>query len=382
MATRYVSHVTAEPGGRASLGAHGPENASGPAGIWTLSGAGLAVADHDGPATVVVPGEAVRLIAVDLPLASRAKRLAALPFAVEDQIAEGMDAVHLALGEELSPKRYLVGVVRHDRMAEWIARIEDAGLDHAALVPDALALPRPAEGEWTVDLGETRAVVRAGDGTGFAVAAPMLRTAWEAAGRPRIASCGAPLPADMGADVSALEVESLGRRLLVPALDLRQGAYARRRRSLPSYAKRLVQVLAIGAIAHAGIATADTILLRRIADSKAAETRALVATMAPGAALPEDDLAGGVADLLPKPGAGGGSNAFLPGAARVSAALAPLSAEVAARSMVWQGDSVTVDLTSADPALAQRVRRALTDAGVRATVTTPADGIRIVVPAA
>ncbi|WP_394652783.1 type II secretion system protein GspL, partial [uncultured Sphingomonas sp.] len=99
------THVTVEAPPGASL------DASGPAGVWTLTGEALAVSDADGPATVLVPNEAVRLLAVDLPLPTRAKRLAALPFAVEELIAEPIDSVHLALGIELSPKRYLVGVV-------------------------------------------------------------------------------------------------------------------------------------------------------------------------------------------------------------------------------------------------------------------------------
>lgn len=277
----------------------------------------------------------------------------------------------------MSPKRFLVAVVRHARMAEWIARIEEAGLEHAALVPDALALPRPAAGEWAVDLGETRAVVRSGDGAGLAIAAPLLRTAWEAAGRPACIGYGAALPEDMRGQTDALEVEPLGRRLLAPPLDLRQGIYARRRRSFGSFGKRFAQVAAIGILAHAGIATADTIALQRIADRRQAETRALIAEKAPGANLTGDDLPGTVGDLLPTPGARGGSNAFLPIVSRVSAALAPLTPAGAVRAMAFQGNVLTVDLDSGDPALAGRVALALREAQVEATVTPGAGGIRI-----
>lgn len=350
----------------------------GPGGIWTMDGAALAVSDHDGPATVLVPSEGVRLLAVDLPIANRAKRLAALPFAVEDLIAEPVETVHLAIGAELSPRRYLVAVVRHDRMAEWIARVEDAGLDHAALVPDCLALPAPAAGEWAVDLGATRAVVRSGDGTGFACPAPLLRTAWEAAGRPRTIAYGTALPADMSDGADALALDPLGRRLLAPALDLRQGAYARRRRSLPSFGKRLAKIVAIGVVAHAGIAAADTLALRGIAERRADETRALVATLSPSTNVAGDDFAGTVSDLLPQPGAGGGANAFLPLASRLSAALAPLGPEVTARAMRLDGSSVTMELGGSDPALFGRVQAALRSAGITAQVSAIDGGVRIV----
>ena len=374
--------VTAEPVLRASVRDGWAQNASGPAGVWTLNGDGLIASDADGPATVLVPTEAVLLLAVDLPIANRAKRLAALPFAIEDRIVDPVDAVHLAIGAELSPKRFLVGVVRHERMAEWIARIEEAGLDHAALVPDALALPRPGESEWAVDLGSTRAVVRRGDGTGFAVPAPVLRTAWEAGGRPAMIGYGAPLPDDMRGGDDLLDADPLGRRLLAPALDLRQGVYARRRRSAPGVGKRLAQIAALGVLAHAGIATADTILLRGIADKRARETQALVMERAPGTNLSGDDLAGTVADLLPPPGAGGGVDAFLPAVTRISGALAPLAGQVPVRTMSFQGNVLTIEVDSSDPALGARVTSALRDAAVPATVTTGASGIRITASAA
>ena len=374
--------VTAESLPRASLGTWARENASGPAGVWTLDGSALVASDADGPATVLVPTEGVRLIAVDLPLPTRAKRLAALPFAVEEMIAEPVESVHLALGIELSPRRYLVGIVRHDRMAQWIARIADAGLDHAALVPDALALPAPGVGEWAVELGDTRALVRAGDGTGFAIPAPVLRTAWDSAGQPRTIAYGAALPQDMADTADSLPLDPLARRLLAPPLDLRQGIYAARRRSLPSFGKRLATIVALGIAAHVVIATIDTVALRNIADAREADTRALVASLSPGTALPQDNLAGAVADLLPRPGAGGGANAFLTTAARLSTALAPLGPGVAARTMRLEGGAVVVDLDTTDAALADRIRTALRDAGVAGTVVASDGSLRITSPAA
>ena len=51
---------------------------------------------------------------------------------------------------------------------------EEAGIGHAAMVPDVLTLPRPAEG-WAVSQSGGRAAVRDADGTGFEVPAPLLR---------------------------------------------------------------------------------------------------------------------------------------------------------------------------------------------------------------
>lgn len=346
------------------------------AGVWTLAGDRLIIAERGGPATMLVPTEQVRLLGVDLPLPSRAKRLEALPFAIEDQIAEPIESVHLALGAEIAPKRYLVGVVRHDVMAGWVDAAEEAGLGHAAMVPDALALPRPAEGEWAVELGADRAIVRAGDGTGFAVPPAMLQAVWQAADRPAARSYGTPLPAEMMAGGSTIAPAALSERLLAPALDLRQGRYARRRAAFPSVWRRLGWIAALGAAAHVVIATADTLMLRRIADRREADTRAVVALAAPGANL-GGDLAARVADLLPT-GSSAPPDAFLPLLTRVSAALGPLSGALTIRAINYQANALTIDLDGTDPGLAGRVDAALRASRVQASVTRSPDGsIRI-----
>ena len=362
----------------ASARALGAPDASEPlaAGVWTLAGGRLIIAERGGPATILVPTGQVRLLAVDLPLANRARRLEALPFAIEDQIAEPIESVHLALGAEIAPKRYLVGVVRHEVMAAWVETAGEAGLGQAAMVPDALALPRPAAGEWAVDLAAERAVVRAGDGTGFAIPPAMLQPAWQAAGRPTVLSYGAPLPAEMMADGSTLAPGALAERLLAPALDLRQGPHARRRASLPNIWRRLGWIVALGAAAHVVIAAADTVMLRTIADRREADTRALAAIAAPGANL-GGDLAASVADLLPA-GSSAPPDAFLPLLTRISGALGPLSGAIKVRAIQYQANALTLDLDGTEPGLVGRIDAALRASRVPGSVTRSPDGsIRI-----
>jgi len=368
MRPAYEANVTA---GSSAIGAPDLE-APRANGVWTLAGDRLIIVDAGGPATILVPTEQVRLLEVDLPLANRAKRLAALPFAIEDRIAEPVEAVHLALGAEVAPKRYLVGVVDHDYMARWCAIADGNGLAHAAIVPDALALPRPAEGAWAVDLGESRAVVRAGDGTGFAVPVAMLRTVWESAGRPPVTSYGATLPDDMMAGQGLWDLSGLAN----PALDLRQGIYARRNAAQSSFWRRLGWIAAIGVAAHVVIATADTLMLRSIANRRATETRALVATIAPGTNV-GIDLVGDVTNLLPT-GSNARPDAFVPLVTRISGALGPLAGSLNVRAMNFQANALTMDVEGTEPGLAGRIDAALRAARVEGKVTNATDGsIRI-----
>lgn len=353
------------------------------AGIWTLAGDRLIIAARDWPATILVPAGQVRLLAVDLPLPSHAKRLAALPFAIEDRIAEPVDSVHLALGEQLAPGRYLVGVVRHDVMARWAVIAGEAGLGHAAMVPDVLTLPRPQRG-WAVSQANGRAAVREEAGTGFEVPAGLLRSAWEAAGRPPVISYGERLPDDMQTGAASLDVAAPGAAAgaALAALDLRQGAYAVRKAAGNGLWRKFAWIAAIGAAAHVGIALGDTLMLRNIADRREADARAAATLAAPGVAL-GDDFAGTVAGMLPS-GGGAPPQAFVPLVNRVSGALTPLAGSLSVRGMKFEGRLLTLDLdASPDRDLPGRIQAALRAAGVAGQVTRSPDGaIRVTANAA
>jgi general secretion pathway protein L len=365
MRPAHEANVTAGPSNMGAPDLEAPRAA----GVWTLAGDRLIINEPGGPATVLVPTEQVRLLAVDLPLANRAKRLAALPFAIEDQIAEPVESLHLALGEEVAPKRYLVGIVRHDVMARWTELADQAGLGHAAIVPDALALPRPAEGAWAVELANDRAIARAGDGTGFAIPASLLRSAWQSAGSPPSTAYGAPLPDEMMAGQGVLDAAAL----TIPALDLRQGPYARRGASTTSWWRRLAWIAVIAAAAHIVIAAADTLMLRSIADRRAEETRAVALAAAPGANL-GTDLAASITDLLPT-GSARAPDPFVPLLGRISGALSPLAGSILVRTISYQGNALTMDLEpNPDPGLQARIDAALKAARISATVTRSPDG--------
>lgn len=350
------------------------------AGVWTLAGDRLIITARDMPATILVPTGQVRLLAVDLPLPSHARRIAALPFAIEDRIAEPVDSVHLALGAQLAPGRYLVAVVRHDLMTRWIAQAEEAGIGHAAMTPEILTLPRPAEG-WAVSQAAGRAAVRDAEGTGFEVPAPLLRAAWEAAGRPAVTSYGEALPDDMQRAAATFEPDVAAA---VAALDLRQGAYVVRRVGVgtPLW-RKFAWVAALGVAAHIVISIGDTLMLRSIADRREAETRAAVALAAPGVAL-GDDLAGTVTGMLPATGGPRAPQLFLPLVTRVSSALNPLAGSFAVRAMTFEGRILTLDLDpNPDAALATRIAAALKGAGIGAQVVrSPEGAIRITASAA
>ncbi len=332
------------------------------AGLWSLVGGELSeIARFDiGPTIVLVPTEEVLLLTADLPLPGLRRRAEALPFAIEDRIAQPLGAVHIALGAELAPQRHLAGVVSHDVMRDWVATIDAAGLAQARIVPDALLLPIPAAGCWSVDRMGARALVRRDDGTGLALPIAHLAAAWAAAGRPRCIAYGAPLPdgmADSESTIAPIPAD--------PALDLRHGAYALPHATIPRLARRLAMVAALGLVAHGAIAGLDTLALRHTAAKRAAETRALIAQVAPSAAI-GDDVAASAADLLPANGSG--ASAFLPLLVRVGGALRQIGPAAALRSVAFnaQAGTIALQVETGDMASLQRVTPALAAQGLSA----------------
>ncbi len=334
-------------------------------GVWSLDGDRLSsVEDFDtGPAVVLVPTENVLILVVDLPLPTRAKRIAALPFAVEDRVAEPIEELHIALGAEVAPGRFLVGIVRHDIMRRWTLRLIEAELDRAMLVPDAIGLPVPGDESWSIDIAGDRAMVRRPDASGFALPVAHLEPAWRAAGSPSCIAYGDAPPPALDAAAAAIEAEPLAARLMVPALDLRQGAYARPYRTAHPLWRRIAIIAAVGAVAHGAIAAADTIALSNIANEREAEARALVAGVAPGVTV-GDDLSGAVADLVP--GATATPGTFVPLMGRVSRALQSTGSPVSVRAIAFDAGSGTllIDVEAADIAALQRVSGAISGAGL------------------
>jgi general secretion pathway protein L len=333
---------------------------------------------------VLVPSEHVLIVAVDLPLPTRRQRLSALPFAIEDHIADPIGDVHVALGEELSPRRHLAAAVRHSVMAAWSEKVVQAGLTHCAIVPDALSLPVPDEGSWATQVSGTRVLVRSWDGTGFATSLAQLPVIWAAAGNPICIAHGEPLPAEITSVPGAMELEPMTTRLMVPALDLRQGIYAKPRRPVPLSARKVASVIAIGALLHAVIAVLDTFALQNIADERRLEAQALVQQYLPGVSV-DGDFAAEVNDLLTG-GGGPPRSRFFPLLVRSSQALGQAGNGTTLRSLTYdeQGGELGLQIEQPDMIALQRTQGALANAGLNpvsgtATVQNEVAGARIVV---
>jgi general secretion pathway protein L len=111
-----------------SNGTRRSEPASGP----LREAAGLA-GDRD--VIVLVPAAETATFTVDLP-ARGARLRAALPFALEEQVADEIENLHFAAGNRLPNGNLPVVTVTHERMQDWLTLLAEAGIKAAQLVPE------------------------------------------------------------------------------------------------------------------------------------------------------------------------------------------------------------------------------------------------------
>lgn len=270
----------------------------------------------------VIPAECVSLFALELPVRGTAKRLAALPFALEEELAAPLEQMHVALGPEAGPQGAAAGTVPDPSapprvLAAAVARevmvIMAARHGKGPVLPEMLAVPRPdpapdGAARWAVWRTGARCVLRLSDGTGFALRTDMLAPLWERAGRPAVVSMGEALPKSFGAeDLSAAPPPPDPVDL---SFDLAQGAFAEGVSGWGRTARLAAIAAAMAGAAHLALLFADVTALGRIAQAERLRAQEAVAAVLPGVTV-GPQTAPLLSRLAPVAAAPAGS-AFLP----------------------------------------------------------------------
>jgi general secretion pathway protein L len=108
---------------------------------------------------VLVPAVDVLLTRATVPTPNRQRARKAVPFALEEQLAEDIDTLHFALGVRDADGHWPVAVTARARMDAWLAQLHDAGILPDRFFPEAVLLPL-APGSASLLLEDTRALLR------------------------------------------------------------------------------------------------------------------------------------------------------------------------------------------------------------------------------
>jgi general secretion pathway protein L len=123
----------------------------------------------------IVPGEQVVSRAISLPVRNRQKLLAAIPYAVEDELIDAVDDLHFALLQASRDGRVNYAYVAKRIIDDWLGSCSQSGLPVDALLPDYLLLPlQPAGVTVLVQASDQRVLIRMGRYQGITIDSEML----------------------------------------------------------------------------------------------------------------------------------------------------------------------------------------------------------------
>lgn len=193
----------------------------------------------------IAPAVDVALHTALIPTQSRQRMLKAVPYALEDQLAEDIDKLHFALGRKNRRGEIPVAVITKARLEAWLEAAAEAGLDIDQIYPEPLALPHEDDA-WTVLIDEDRCIARTDLQAGFGGDADNVALLLEWAldetdedERPQrlllyadgteglLGSASVPVEPHRAGDITTLLATSLDERT---AIGLRSGPYAPQRR--------------------------------------------------------------------------------------------------------------------------------------------------------
>lgn len=192
------------------------------------------------PVDVLVPAAAMTLTSVHLPEKGQRQALKALPFMLEEALAEDVDAMHFTVGPRDGDALSVVAVA-HAQMQTWLSCLTEAGLKVKRIVPDCLALPLQ-ECQWAAMNFGNELLLRTGLATGQSLPLPWLPIALEQL-RPAQGEVSVASYTDMQLEGVELKPQSLELPMLVLArgilhapVNLLGGVYTPKR----EYSKQLM----------------------------------------------------------------------------------------------------------------------------------------------
>jgi len=114
----------------------------------------------------LAPARQVLLSSAHVPAGQQRYVKQALPFLIEEKLAEDIEDVHIAMGPVAREQPVPVAVVRHLEIIAWLDALYTAGLPPASLIPEPLALPW-REGQISVAIAGDCCLIRAGQWRGL-----------------------------------------------------------------------------------------------------------------------------------------------------------------------------------------------------------------------
>ena len=100
-------------------------------------------------AVILLDNTAVHVNTVKLPIKNRQKLMRAVPFALEEQLADDIDDLHFVAGKPSPDNIVPVAAIKHETLKNIINIFKQAGIDPVAIIPDTLCLTASSK-QWSI----------------------------------------------------------------------------------------------------------------------------------------------------------------------------------------------------------------------------------------
>jgi general secretion pathway protein L len=117
---------------------------------------------------VIVPGEEVLLTHAHIPKLSYRQLVQAIPYALEEQLAEDVESLHFAIGQFSEDKNLPVAVMRREQIQMYLTQLQNASISADGLFSSSLTIPWQDK-TWSVVFDGEQALVRTAKQQGFTV---------------------------------------------------------------------------------------------------------------------------------------------------------------------------------------------------------------------
>jgi len=122
---------------------------------------------------LLIPDSDVSLAETQIPSKNKKQMLQAVPYALEETLAEDIDNLHFSVYRENDEAKVKAAIINRDRLGFWIDLLKTHDVNVHYILPALFGLSIAEEG-WTVDIGEDEAQVRQSALNGFASSLDVL----------------------------------------------------------------------------------------------------------------------------------------------------------------------------------------------------------------
>ena len=127
-----------------------------------------AAAGHGRVVNVVLSGSEAMLVQAQVPGRNRARVLAAVPYALEEGLADEVEDYHFAVSTADKENRYPVALIAHQEMQRLLELLQDYNIQAQRVLVEPDLLPVEADA-WVIAFDRDKVVVRLGAAQGFSI---------------------------------------------------------------------------------------------------------------------------------------------------------------------------------------------------------------------